>query len=300
VARAFIPAKLDDNPHLDRDAYERTLRDLPEVLVQQLLDGDWGAFEGAAYPALDKTVHVVPAFYPPESWERWEAMDYGVSSPTSWGLFAADYDGNTVVLDEHYAPGLADVHATEVLARRESWWERKDGGYPVRHVCYGDPASIRESQQTRDKLGDPMTLQDVYQELGVRIVAGNNKRQAGMARIAELLRPIAGRPFPGWHSRYGETGSPKLFVVGSRCPNVLDQLGSAPIAKEENDPERGKAVDRRWERAYGHAHAMLRYGLLSRDRKSKEPEQEPDDPRVAILQRVEKRIREGWAEEAYE
>lgn len=39
----FVPAKLDDNPHLDRDEYIRSLRELDPVTRQQLLDGDWSA-----------------------------------------------------------------------------------------------------------------------------------------------------------------------------------------------------------------------------------------------------------------
>jgi hypothetical protein len=55
---------------------------------------------------------------------------------------------------------------------------------------------------------------------------------------------------------------------------------------EEADPERGEAVDRRWESAHGHAHAMLRYGLTQRSSASEEPEQEPEDPtRAAHMQR---------------
>lgn len=39
----FIPAKLDDNPHLDRDEYMRSLMELDPVTRQQLLEGDWSA-----------------------------------------------------------------------------------------------------------------------------------------------------------------------------------------------------------------------------------------------------------------
>lgn len=43
--RAFLPAKLEDNPHLDRDEYERTLRQLDPVDYQRLRNGDWTAAE---------------------------------------------------------------------------------------------------------------------------------------------------------------------------------------------------------------------------------------------------------------
>jgi predicted phage terminase large subunit-like protein len=41
--RIFIPAKLQDNPHLDADDYKDSLGELDLVTKQQLLEGDWGA-----------------------------------------------------------------------------------------------------------------------------------------------------------------------------------------------------------------------------------------------------------------
>ncbi|OBW61090.1 MAG: hypothetical protein A9183_03020 [Dehalococcoides mccartyi] len=41
--RIFIPAKLDDNPSLDRQAYIKSLNNLDPVTRQQLLNGDWSA-----------------------------------------------------------------------------------------------------------------------------------------------------------------------------------------------------------------------------------------------------------------
>ena len=42
-ARAFLPAKLSDNPHLDAEAYEQTLMELHPFERAQLLRGDWDA-----------------------------------------------------------------------------------------------------------------------------------------------------------------------------------------------------------------------------------------------------------------
>lgn len=39
--RAFVPARLYDNPHLDQTAYEASLAELDEVTRAQLLEGDW-------------------------------------------------------------------------------------------------------------------------------------------------------------------------------------------------------------------------------------------------------------------
>lgn len=41
--RVFIPATLDDNPHLDRESYVKSLDQLDPTTRQQLLKGDWSA-----------------------------------------------------------------------------------------------------------------------------------------------------------------------------------------------------------------------------------------------------------------
>lgn len=57
--RLFIPAKLSDNPHLDREEYEEALNELDPVTRAQLLNGDWairpagGLFKREWFQILD-------------------------------------------------------------------------------------------------------------------------------------------------------------------------------------------------------------------------------------------------------
>ena len=48
--RLFIPARLEDNPSLDRAAYEQQLLLLPEVERRRLREGDWSVSSGALFP----------------------------------------------------------------------------------------------------------------------------------------------------------------------------------------------------------------------------------------------------------
>ena len=43
TGRVFIPARIDDNPHLDREEYEESLQELDPVTRSQLRAGDWDA-----------------------------------------------------------------------------------------------------------------------------------------------------------------------------------------------------------------------------------------------------------------
>jgi hypothetical protein len=252
--------------------------------------GEWGAIEDAAYPEFDRRTHVVPAFDIPAHWRLFESMDHGIGNATAWLWYAIDTDGNAVVVDEHYLEGeLPDVHATAVKAKREHWRNTDEDGKPTPMPCYGDPNSLRERIGTRGQWGEPMLVQDLYQQQGVWILPANDRRRAGYARVRSLLRPQPDRPFPAWHERFGEKGSPQLFLVGERSPHLVEQLMSAPLANEENDPERGEAVARKWERHEGHAHAALRYGLLTYLPQSKEPAQEETDPRKQLLEEIRTR-----------
>lgn len=46
--RVFIPAKLIDNPSLDRDSYVKSLNELDPITRRQYLDGDWTARHGGS------------------------------------------------------------------------------------------------------------------------------------------------------------------------------------------------------------------------------------------------------------
>jgi predicted phage terminase large subunit-like protein len=48
AGRVFVPARLDDNPHLDRQGYVASLNELDPVTRAQLLSGDWSVRHGGS------------------------------------------------------------------------------------------------------------------------------------------------------------------------------------------------------------------------------------------------------------
>ncbi len=52
--RVFIPAGLRDNPHLDREEYEKNLDELDPVTRKQLKDGDWNIMPGGNFFKREK------------------------------------------------------------------------------------------------------------------------------------------------------------------------------------------------------------------------------------------------------
>lgn len=72
--RVFIPASLEDNPHLDRDEYRKSLRELDPTTRQQLLDGNWDVlpsgymFRREWFPIIEP--HEAEQLYKEGGW-RW-------------------------------------------------------------------------------------------------------------------------------------------------------------------------------------------------------------------------------------
>lgn len=78
VHRVFIPSTLNDNPHLDREGYTRSLANLDPITRAQLLRGDWLIRErGNILPMWDEQVHVI-------KWSEFQAAFGERSIPSTW------------------------------------------------------------------------------------------------------------------------------------------------------------------------------------------------------------------------
>ncbi len=276
----FIPAQVEDNPGLDVEQYRASMSHLDEALQAQLLEGNWSAFANMALPRFGD-VHLVDEFPLADSHSRIEAMDYGLNG-TAWALVATDYEGNLVFYDLLYESNLLPDEVAElVLARRK-------GGWGFGHYAYADP-SIWHRTGTRNRFGDPAMLADEFVESGVSVIPANNDPRAGLIRLRTLIEPDPARRFPLWHRRAGEFGSPSLFVVGRRCPQLVEQLRSAPLQPIEK-ADGGEKIDPEFEGRYAHAVAMARYAVMARLGASVEPSPVTDDPRIQLLLRHEARI----------
>jgi hypothetical protein len=257
-------------------------------LGRQELAGELLEDEGLAY-RFSETIHTLPRFDIPEPWERFESMDYGSSSEsaTAWFAYAVDYDGNIIVFDEFYEPGLPSMVVPPVRAKREWWHPNKE-----RPVCHADPA-IFNAGQTTGKWGAPAVVADEFSDLGFHLTRANNDRRAGYVRISELLRLDEGHPAPVWATQLrNSTAAPRLYVF-DHCKHLIEQLLEAPLEEDTAGPNKGpypgEAVAQGWESRHGHAHASLRYGLMSRPGPSEKPYEPLEDPRAEILRRLTER-----------
>ena len=101
MLRQYIPAKLDDNPSIDKAKYERQLSGLKQDwLVKAMRDGSWDITAGGAFDDLwDADIHVMPRFKIPETWYISKSFDWGSSKPYSVGWWA-ESDGSDYILPD--------------------------------------------------------------------------------------------------------------------------------------------------------------------------------------------------------
>lgn len=192
---AFIPARATDNPHLSED-YIFELEQKPPALRKALLEGDWNAFEGQAFPEWTDDpahyddglyTHVIAPFPIPAAWRRYRSFDFGYARPFSVGWWAADPDGRLYRYAEWYGAAreqgaganaglrLSPAEIARGIAEFES---RNQPGIPVHGVA--DPSIFDGSR------GESVARQ--MERFGVYFMPGNNARLAGKMQLHYRLR----------------------------------------------------------------------------------------------------------------
>lgn len=263
----FIPGTVADNPGLDVTEYRQTMSHLSDELQKQLLEGDWDAFEGAAYSVTPE--HLIDDFEMTNSHDRFEACDYGLNG-APWALVAIDYEGNLIFQDMLYVTDMLPSDLCQlVIGRRKTEWG-------LGHTAFADP-SIWHRTGARLKFGEPAMLADEFSEHGVPLVPANNDPRAGLIRVREMLTLDPQHSFPSWHAKAGQLGAPRIFFVRDRCARLVEELQSAPVQPKDRK-DGGEKVDPEWESLYGHAAAMARYAIMTRPAPSTEPPPEHDVP----------------------
>lgn len=233
ISRRFIPAKLQDNPYLTRTkSYMTMLASLPDIQRRQWLEGDWDAWDGAAFPEFRRDVHVCQPWDLPKVWTRFRACDWGYSSPAVCLWFAIDYDNNLYVYREFKTKGMtADVFARKIL-------ELEKGD----RISFG----VMDSSVWAKRGDIGPTIPEVMMNIGCRWRPSDrspNSRKAGKLEIHRRLMvdPVLKKP------------SIQIF---SNCVNLINEVPTLPM--DENDPE---DVDTN---ANDHSYDALRYGCMAR------------------------------------
>lgn len=160
------------NKHLPPDYYMSTARGKPAWWIARYLDASFDYAEGAVYK--DFGDHIVDPFPIPSHWQRIGGADFGIQDPTVLVMGAIDPDEGVVyVYDEYYNNQLTvPGHAKNMKEILEP-------------IPYGGiKGLIADPAGKRRNINDHRSLFDHYSEYGIHFREGNNRIDAGIAKVA--------------------------------------------------------------------------------------------------------------------
>lgn len=219
--RKFIFATVHDNRAVNSD-YRGTLESLTGVERRAYLEGDWDVSAGAYFDQWRYETHVVPAFTPRRTWQKWASMDYGFNHWNVIQLHATDEDGVTYTFAElahrkHYPEQI-------VPQLRETLTEHG--------MTLNDLEQFYAGSDVFSKTGAAkLSVAEQYKALGVTLVAaqmGPGSRVAGAHHIARLLGNPALEQPPRWK-------------ITENCKRLIETMPY--LEADPNNPEDVLKVD---------------------------------------------------------
>jgi phage terminase large subunit len=230
---------MESNPE-----YIKTLEALPEDMRRAMLDGDWDVFAGQYFPEFRRDIHVIKPFDIPGYWQRFRSLDYGLDM-TACYWWAVDLAGKCYIYRELYEPNLTLSQAATAIV---------DNTPSDEHIKYtqASPDLWNRRQETGESGWEIMS------RAGLRnLLKANHSRVQGWRNLREYLTPYTDEQ---------EITTAKL-VIFENCTNLIRCL---PLLQhDERNPE--DVADQPHEITHGPE--SIRYGIMSRPRLSKEPEQ---------------------------
>jgi hypothetical protein len=173
----YIPATLDDNPHLDQEEYAANLESLPEELARAYRHGDWDIFPGQYFGEWRKDKHVTAEHV---EWDRSLprvcSVDWGFVKPGSCGWWVLLPEGRVYREDEYiFTRTVAADVARAIVARS------KERGIKVRYTV-GDTAMWTPDGQTGE------TIAETFARNGVPMQQADKDRINGWQRFRAWLK----------------------------------------------------------------------------------------------------------------
>lgn len=246
MLRQYIPALLEDNPHIDTDEYEGMLEGIGGALGKAMRRGVWDFVAGAYFECWDPALHVIPPIIVPEHWTRFRSFDWGSARPFSVGWWCLAEGGEYVTL----ADGSERMFPHGALIRYREWYgvaKGEDGrvmpnvGLKLDNRAIARGIRMRERGEKifeagspadpscNSRKGGPSILEEFIaatrseHDDGLRFCLADNERVKGWQMVRTRL--------------LGEDGMPMLYIAR----NCQDTIRTFPAL--QHDAARPEDVD---------------------------------------------------------
>lgn len=214
--QGFHPQPHENEAALPPGYYKNLAKGKPDWWIRRFIKGDLGALEGLVWPNFDDSIHVIQPFPIPRNWRRLTGHDHGQRNPTACLWSAVDTDGNLIVYRDYQEAGLVPAqHCRNILL--------KDKAETIESRV-ADPSMFNKTIPTpnSDKWH---SVAEEYAMWGVELERADNAMEASLARVSTLLWPDPGHPFPAWHPKAGQPGSPRLFFFVT-CEGTIEDVSA--------------------------------------------------------------------------
>lgn len=285
----FIPATLSDNSALEeRDPeYRKNLENQPEHIRRQLLEGDWDAVDGVAFPEWRSAIHIIDPFEVPEEWIKFRSLDWGYSKPYACHWFAVDYDGRLYCYRELYGyGGSADKGSKEDPAdvAKRIWeiehWQDEEGRWHSENLydAVADDAIWGGKQDNSPDIAEQFLNAwiELDRKHGTKTMLWRKVGKGPKSRISGRLEVHHRLKVPK-DDNHKPTGEKPMLLFFKNCKHVIRTLPE--LLNDDKNPE---DVDTNME---DHAYDSIRYGCMSRPITTK-----PKSPEKGLIQRHKEKL----------
>lgn len=242
LMRQYIPARLEDNPALDAEAYARQLRGLHSAhLVDAMLNGSWDIDAGGMFGDVwDAETHILEPFDIPESWRLDRSHDWGTSKPSAT-IWWAEADGTEATLADNstFCPPRGSLIA---VAEYYTWTGEANRGARLSSTAIANEIVATERQsaylQGHQVFPGPADSAIWTVEDGESIA--DRMGRCGVSWIKADKSP--GSRVPGWQlvreyleaAKGNDPDSPHFYTFRG-CSNLIRTLPTLPRDKRKPD-----------------------------------------------------------------
>lgn len=169
MTRYVVQAGWDDVPHLSAEAQAELARSYPPHERDARMRGIPQLGSGAIYPVPESELIAEPML-PPNHWRHVYALDVGWNRTAALWCALDPASGVLYCYSEHYRGNAEPPLHAEAIKARGTW---------IPGVI--DPAARGRSQ------ADGQSLMSHYQRLGLKLIAADNRVEAGLYEVWERL-----------------------------------------------------------------------------------------------------------------